>query len=67
MTFIKTTQTPATAENKKWLRIRVRLFTNLQLRIRSEKTQNPDAVDSASVAISASKVIALHHCYEPFD
>jgi len=33
MTFIKTAQTPATAENKKLLQIRVRFFKNFWLRI----------------------------------
>jgi len=37
MTFTKTTQTPATTENVKWLRIRVR-----------KQTQNPDGVDSGT-------------------
>jgi len=34
-------QAPATAENKKWLRIRVQFFTNLwlQIRIRVRKKQ----------------------------
>ena len=44
-----TTQTPATAEIEKWLRIRVRFFTKFWLRIRAErKTQNPSGVDSSS-------------------
>ena len=47
--FKMTTQTPASAEIEKWLRIRVRLFPNFLLRvwIRFEgKTQNPTGVNS---------------------
>jgi len=36
-TLEMTTQTPATAEIEKWLRIRVRFFTNFWLRIRTRK------------------------------
>jgi len=36
-------QTPSTAENKMWLWIR--FFTNVLLRIRDEKMQNPAGVD----------------------
>jgi len=42
-----TTQTPATAEIEKWLRIRVCFFTNFLLRIR-KKTWNPAGVDSGT-------------------
>jgi len=37
MAFVEITRTAATAENKKWLRIRVRLFTNFRLRIQVRK------------------------------
>jgi len=39
MIFIKTTDSPATAENKKWRQMRVRPFTNfwLRLQIRAQK------------------------------
>jgi len=40
MTFVKATQSPATAENEKWLRSE------------SSKTQNPVGVDSGSVTTS---------------
>jgi len=42
-----TTQTPATAEIEKWLRIRVCFLTNFLLRIR-KKTWNPAGVDSGT-------------------
>ena len=44
-----TTQTPATAEIEKWVRIRVRFFLNFGLRAGSDKkTQNPAGVDSGT-------------------
>jgi len=42
-----TTQTPATAEIEKWLRIRVRLFPNVWLRIRMRvQTKNAESCRS---------------------
>jgi len=44
-------QTPATAEMGKWLRLRIRFFTNFWLRCGSgseRKTQNPAGVDSGN-------------------
>jgi len=35
--FIRTTQIPVAAENKKWPRIRIRFFTNFWLRTGSEE------------------------------
>ena len=51
MTFVKTMQTTATAENKKWLR--VRFFTNVWLRLQKQ-TQNFAGIDFRSAATSAS-------------
>jgi len=54
MTFIKTTQTPATAENKKWLRIR--LFTNFSLQLQTRVRKYEQSCRSRlrhSVATSA--------------
>ena len=46
MTCIKSTQNPATAENKIWLHIQVRFFTSLWFRVWT--AQNPNGVDSGS-------------------
>ena len=46
-----TAQTPATAKMEKWLRMRVRFFTNFWLRDRIQvriKKQNPAGVDSGN-------------------
>ena len=54
-----TAQTRATAEMEKWLRFRVRFFTNFWLRgrIRSErKTQNLAGVDSGNPFLEAVTV-----------
>jgi len=56
-TYEMTTQTPVTAENEKWLRIRVRFFTKFWLRVRKK---NPESCrsrpwHSGSVASSAGQ------------
>jgi len=60
MTLIKTAQTPASAENDNWFRIRVRFFTNFWLRIRVRKknaeTCRSRLRHSASVATSSKRV-----------
>jgi len=62
---ITTAQTPATAELEKWLRIRVRFFTNfwLWVRTRSErKTQNAGGVDSGTPGPVSSEISDFTPC-----
>jgi len=52
-----TTQTPATAKIEKWLRIRVRFFTNFWLRVRKKSAESCRSRlrHSGSMATSAAQ------------
>jgi len=69
MPYVKTTQTPAAAENEKWLRLRFsQIFDSGTGSER--KTQDPAGVDSEFVAtcgVDPSGTLKLGYCFRLFN
>jgi len=70
MTFVKTMQTPASAENKKWLRIWVRFFKIFWHRLQIQVRKNAESCWSwfqhlGSVATSAT-LRTIRNCWRHF-